>query len=265
MKQLDSKITLDNHDVSTLVKRTAKAALYKRETPEGAPVSYEVFAIRSKNGAEIYPARTAYGQGQLTWAWCPISLEKAEKIFNLVDKSGSPDGYVPLWENIDPETGERIEVSEPEDVVTQETPIPTTEMVETVNEVPEVVVSEPTPEVPEVDIITPTVESTADGGAVVVVAKTKKTQVKTKKVLPTYKFPALSEWLRDDFAEINGMDHHPAHSDSYGPLMQLIKAGKVVEVKKAKVGKGRPRSFYSVVPVVNNVPVADKTPEPVTA
>lgn len=222
MKQLETQFVQDNNNF-TQVKRTDKAAIYKRETLEGQFVSYEVFAIMSKNGAEIYPNKLAFGRGALTWAWCPIAEDRANIYFDRMN-----NGDVPIPQ-IDPETGEII--NNTTEVSLEETP-------EVTPAQPVVSTDDPTAPTP-----TPEVLPTPDGGAVVTVAKVTKTQ----KVIPTYVFPNKTEWLRDDFAELNGMDHHPAHSDSYGPLMALVKAGKVKEVKKALVGKGRPRSFYSVV------------------
>ena len=229
MKQLETQFT-QNDNVFVQVKRNDKAALYKRSTLEGGFVSYEVFAIKSKNDVEIYPNQTAMSR----WAWCPVAEDRANLWFTRLTT-----GTVVIPE-VDPETGDALEadnrsLDELPDVNVS---------VDTVQTQPvAVVVDDPTApsvEVPVIDI--PTVDMTPDGGAVVTVAKVAK-----NKVIPTYKFPNMAEWLRDDFAELNGMDHHPAHSDSYGPLASLVKAGKVVEVRKAKVGKGRPRSFYSVV------------------
>lgn len=272
MKQLENILTLDGGHTATLVKRNDKAAIYRRETAEGQFVSFEVFAIMTKDGAEIYPNQKAV---QNRWCTCPTSEAKANTWF---DRFVNGEVVIP---NVDPVTGEPLEVADnrsldelpdvnvsvdipaPVVVVTDISPegavdnpiilpaVDTTEIVSVpVDSVPAVEVPAvedptapdevPTVEVPEVEV-TPTV----DGGMAVTVAKVVKT-----KVLPTYNFPTKAEWLRDDFAELNGMDHHPAHSDSYGPLMALIKAGKVREVKKAVVGKGRPRSFYAVVPTV---------------
>lgn len=222
MKKLEHTFIKDNN-LFTQVKRNDKAALYKRTTMEGALVSYEVFAIMTKNDAEVYPNQNSQ------WAWYPISEDRAN---NWFDRITSGETVIP---QVDPETGDPLETDE-----------------RSLDEIPNMIVStdtvqaqpvdptNPDTEVPVVDI--PTVETTADGGTVVTVAKVKK-----NKVLPTYIFPTKVEWIRDEFAELNGMDHHPAHSDSYGPLAALIKAGKVIEVRKAKVGRGRPRSFYSVV------------------
>lgn len=228
MKQLDTKLTLENNDVSTQIKRSDKAALYKRETPEGQFVSYEVFAIKSKNDAEVYPNKTAFGRGIMTWAWCPIDLNRAEVYYNRLE-----NGEV-LLAQVDPETGEIIPNTE----------TPSAGDVEVSLEVPTDGTITQAEISPEEDIIQPpqpTVQTTPDGGAVVSVAK-----VTPKKVTTHFKFPK-GEWLRDDFAKLNGMAHHPAHSDSYGPLMQLVKAGKVKEVRKEKRGPGKPRSIYTVV------------------
>jgi hypothetical protein len=228
MKQLDTKLTLENNDISTQIKRSNKAAIYKRETPEGQFVSYEVFAIKTKNGAEVYPKKIAFGRGTMTWAWCPIDLKRAEVYYNRLENE-----EIRLAQ-VDPETGEIIP-----DVET-----PSVTDVEVSLELPANEVITQTDTAPKDDIIQPpqpTVQTTPDGGAVVSVAK-----VTPKKITTHFKFPK-GEWLRDDFAKMNGMAHHPAHSDSYGPLMQLVKAGKVKEVRKEKRGPGKPRSIYTVV------------------
>ena len=230
MKQLETQFT-QNDNVFTQVKRNDKAALYKRTNLEGGFVSYEVFAIKTKAEAEVYPNQTAMSR----WAWCPVAEDRANLWF---DRLTNGDVVIP---EVDPETGEPLEAADNRSLDELPDVIVSTDTVQT----QPVVVANDDPTAPDVDVPVveiPTVDVTPDGGAVVTVAKVVK-----NKVLPTYKFPNTAEWLRDDFAELNGMDHHPAHSDSYGPLAALVKAGKVVEVKKAKVGKGRPRSFYSVV------------------
>jgi hypothetical protein len=247
MKQLETTFT-QNNEVFTQIKRSDKAALYKRETLEGAPVSYEVFAIKTKNDAEIYPAKHAFG-GILGWAWCPIQLEKAETYFSRLN-----NGEVTLA-NVDPETGEVVATADERSLDELPDVNVSTEVVASVDVDPTAPVVVETPEETPV-VVLPTV----DGGGVVTVAVVKKNKV--AKVLPTYKFPA-GEWLRDDFAQLNGMQHHPAHSDSYGPLASLIKAGKVTEVRKEKRGAGKPRSIYTEVvatPVVAITPTVVATP-----
>lgn len=233
MKQLETQFT-QNDNVFTQLKRNDKAALYKRTNLEGGFVSYEVFAIKTKNGAEIYPNKIAVLK---KWCYCPVAEDRANLWFDRFTN----DEVTPA--HVDPETGEPLEAADnrsldelPDVIVSTDVVTPTPTVV-VVNDDP----TAPDVEVPAVEI--PVVDVTPDGGAVVTVAKVVK-----NKVLPTYKFPNTAEWLRDDFAELNGMDHHPAHSDSYGPLAALIKAGKVKELRKDKIGKGRPRSIYAVVP-----------------
>ncbi len=233
MKQLENQITLENNDVATLVKRTDKAAIYKRESSTGEFISFEVFAIMTKDGMEIYPNKTAFGRGPLTWAWCPILEDRANVYY---DRLNNGDVVIP---QVDPVTGEVISDN-------------TTEV--SLDEMPDVNVDTPTiatettvdPTIPEVTAppvppTEPTVQTTPDGGAVVTVAKVRKT-----KVYPTMKLP-VGEFIRDEFAELNGFDHHPSHSDSYVPLMREIKEGRVREVRKEKRGPGRPRSVYIAI------------------
>jgi hypothetical protein len=63
------------------IKRSAKAALYRREIAQGNLVAFEVFPVRSKDGAEIYPDSKAYG----VWAWCTQSLDRAESCFSYIE------------------------------------------------------------------------------------------------------------------------------------------------------------------------------------
>jgi len=253
MKQLENIVTIEGGHTATLVKRNDKAAIYKRETAEGQFVSYEVFAILTKDGMEIYPNQAAVRN---RWCVCPLNEAKANVWFDRYT-----NGEV-TFANVDPVTGDPIEATDNRNLdelpdvnvsVSDTTPAETEPTVVTEPVVEVAVESSPAVEIPTVEDPTappeveiPTVEvpdvvPTADGGAVVTVAK-----VRQAKVYPTMKLP-VGEFLRDDFAELNGMDHHPAHSDSYGPLMREIKEGRVIELRKEQRGKGRPRSIYTAV------------------
>jgi hypothetical protein len=235
MKNLDTTFTQDNN-VFTQIKRSDKAACYKRETLEGSLVSYEVFAIKTKNDAEIYPAKHAFG-GVLGWAWCPISPEKAELYFDRLNK-----GEITLAD-VDPETG----------IVNQSTDDRSLDELPDVNVSTETVVAvdlDPTaPTTVETPVETPIVVlPTVDGGAVVTVAV-----VKQNKVYPALKLPN-GEFTRTDFANLNGLK--PCNSESYGALMREIKQNRVIELRKDS-GKGKPHSVYTaktVVPTVINTP-----------
>lgn len=234
MKQLENTFELENNKF-TQVKRSDKAALYKRETLEGQFVSYEVFAIRTKNDVEIYPNKTAFGRGVTSWAFCPMDLKRADVYYDRFEKVGEKDGFEPTWIHTDPETGE---------IIPEETP--TIENVEVSLETPKNEQATDITTSPEPDIVQPPqpeqpmVQVTPDGGAVVTVAKVTKTQ----KVLPTFKFPK-GEWTRTDFALLNNLK--PCNSESYSALMREIKAGRAKEVRKDKSGKGKPRSIYTTV------------------
>lgn len=223
MKQLETQFTQNDH-LFTQVKRNDKAALYKRTNLEGGFVSYEVFAIKSKNDIEVYPNQTAMSR----WAWCPVAEDRANNWFDRITKG---DVVIP---DIDPETGEALNsdnrsLDELPDVVVS---------TDTVQTQP-VVVSTDDPTVPEDDIPVidiPEVEATTDGGAVVTVAKVKK-----NKVLPNYNFP-VGEFTQAQFANANGL---PERGTVWGVLDKLVKDGKLNKVLKP-LGKGRPSQIFTV-------------------
>lgn len=225
MKQLETQFTLDNNNF-TQVKRSAKAALYKRETLEGAFISFEVFSIKSKDGVEVYPNQTAAGK----WCWCPIKAERAEKYFNNID---SGDIVVP---DVDPITGEYVRSEEDnkslEQVLAEADPAP---LIVT-NIDPTAPAEIPTPEVVMTDSPTPEVTATADGGAVVEVAKVKKNRNTTnvQMVIPS------GEFTQAEFAKANGL---PERGVVWGKLDALVQAGKLKKDFK-QVGKGRPAAVY---------------------
>lgn len=270
MKKLPSQFEAENQKFSQ-VKRSDKAALYKRENPDGSLVSYEVFAVRTKNGSEVYPNKTAFGKGEFTWAWCPIELAKAEQLYAMADKAGTADGFVPMWDNIDPETGERVELSEEqESVITEAFPVPVEgeKMVATVS-VENVNLTDTTTETetPAEDIVEPTEimptgepQSTPDGGAVVPVLEVgkkevKKTEKKAKGKTPKkdskektvktevkYKFPK-GEFTQADFARANGL---PERGVVWSKLDKLVQ-GKVLSKKLKKLGRGRPSQIFTLL------------------
>lgn len=259
MKTLENILTIEGGHTATLVKRNDKAAIYKRETAEGQFVSFEVFAIMSKDGMEVYPNQAAVRN---RWCVCPMTETKAETWF---DRFTNGDVTIP---NVDPVTGDPVEATDnrsldelPDVVVAVDEPAPTTVAVE-VPVVTEPVVDEPAPvaestdSVPVVDVPVvedptapddvpvvevPEVTPTVDGGVAVTVAT-----VKAKKVYLALNLPA-GEWTRTDFANLNGLK--PCNSESYGALMREVKAGRVVELRKESSGRGKPRSIYSAVPV----------------
>jgi len=256
MKKLENTFEKDSNKFS-LVARDEKAAMYLRKTLEDTLVCYEVFSIKSKNNEEIYPEAHAFGK----WAWAPKSMDRAQTYFDRISKG---EIVIP---DVDPTTSEMIplendmsleemmaeseveNVSQPvENVVVESvvTTIPVETTVEPTIEIP-IVVNSPveTVETPVETTDKVEVTPTNDGGVLVTVAKVKKDKV-------TYLYPT-GEFLRNDFAKMNGMDHTPPHSDSYGPLMAEIKAGRVVELRKEKMGKGKPRSIYSAVVKTDSV------------
>ncbi len=242
MKQLETTFELDDNRFTQL-KRSASAAIYKRETMEGNLVSYEVFAVKSKNGVEVYPQKHAFGK----WAWCPISLDKAEIYFDRIDSS---ETVIP---DVDPETSEvvrdEVEVSlddMPDVNVEGQVSVQTTadapvvvslESVEAGEDptVPDEVVVEPVAEVvPEVNT---EVQPTPDGGAVVTVAKVKKEKVEMVFIIPK------GEFTQAQFAVANGL---PERGVVWSRLDSLVKAGKLNKAL-VKMGKGRPTQVFTEV------------------
>lgn len=250
MKKLENILTIEGGHTATLVKRNDKAAIYKRETAEGQFVSFEVFAIMTKDGMEVYPNQKAV---QNRWCMCPMTEAKATTWF---DRFTNGDVAIP---NVDPVTGETIEkvdnrnldelpdvnvsVDVPAPLGSNDNPVilPPVDPTDIVSvpsvEVP--IVEDPmaTVEVPTVEV--PEVTPTVDGGVVVTVAT-----VKAKKVFPALLLP-VGEWTRTDFANLNGLK--PANSESYGALMREVKAGRVKELRKESSGRGKPKSIYTAV------------------
>lgn len=241
MNKLETNFTLDNNNFTQL-KRTDTAALYKRETPEGTLVSYEVFAVKTKDGSEVYPNSNAFG-GNFKWAWAPISQDRANVLF---DRLANNEVVVP---DVDPITGEmnRPE-NDPslEEVLASEDPTPVQEIV---NEPPvgwtEIPAGLETPVVSETPAVledptvveTPSVDVTPDGGAVVTVAKVKK-----EKVIPTMNIPS-GEFTQAEFARANGL---PERGVVWSRLDSLVQAGKLSKVLK-QIGKGRPKAFFTEI------------------
>lgn len=218
----------------TQVKRSDKAALYKRETLEGNFVSYEVFPIMTKNGKEIYPEKHAFSK----WAWCPISEDRATVYFNRLEND---EIVIP---QVDPETSEMIRdeneqtyeelMAEADEIVAQvEIPV-NVEVVPEV-EIPVDVVVEEDPTIPasmENVVETPTVDVTPDGGTVVTVAKVEKTVVTM--VIPT------GEFTQAQFAVANGL---PERGIVWSKLDKLVKDGKITKSFK-KLGRGRTSAVF---------------------
>lgn len=263
MKQLENTLTLDGGHTATLVKRNDKAAIYKRETAEGQFVSFEVFAIKSKDGVEIYPNQKAV---QAKWAFCPMNKQRAEVWF---DRITNGDIVIP---DVDPITSEPIETVDsrsldelPDVNVSVDVPdivkdniltIPivaggdsTPEYTEPEPEVepsaseksPEPVVEVPTVEDPTAPDEVPTVEvpevtPTADGGVAVTVAKVKKDVLAM--VIPT------GEFTQADFANANGL---PERGVVWSKLDALVKVGKLAK-RFGTTGKGRPKAYFTEIP-----------------
>lgn len=257
MKKLETNFTLDNHNF-TQVKRSDKAAIYRRETAEGQLVSFEVFAVRSKDGAEVYPNQKAV---QNRWCMCPTNETKANTWF---DRFNNGEVVIP---NVDPVTGEPLDVADNRSIdelpdvnvpidlsVPAPAPAPLAVEIPTV-ELPAVdptdIVSVPAESVPAVVVATvddptvpdsiPTVEvpevtPTPDGGAVVTVAKVKKDVV-------TMVIPA-GEFTQADFANANGL---PERGVVWSKLDVLVKGGKLSK-RFGSNGKGRPKAFFTEIP-----------------
>lgn len=265
MKQLENILNIDGGHTATLVKRNDKAAIYRRETGDGQFVSFEVFAIMTKDGSEIYPNQKAV---QNRWCMCPMTEAKANTWF---DRFTNGDVTIP---NVDPVTGESIEkvdnrsldelpdvnvsIDTPTSVVVISTVTPTD-----VLEIPEVevilphgeVVSAPADSVPAVELPTveedptapdvevPTVEvpevtPTVDGGALVTVAKV------ANNVL-TMVIPA-GEFTQAEFATANGL---PERGVVWSKLDALVKSGKLSK-RFGTTGKGRPKAFFTATATV---------------
>lgn len=259
MKQLENIVTIEGGHTATLVKRNDKAAIYKRETAEGQFVSFEVFALLTKDGMEIYPNQKAV---QNRWCMCPTSEAKANTWF---DRFTNGDVTIP---NVDPVTGEPLEAADtrsldelPDVNVSVDVPAPAvSEPVVVVTDIPaepvavetpaEPVVEVPTVEVPTVesdptvpDVEVPTVEvpevtATPDGGAVVTVAKVVNNVLTM--VIPT------GEFTQAEFANANGL---PERGVVWSKLDALVKLGKLSK-RFGTTGKGRPKAFFTATATV---------------
>jgi hypothetical protein len=259
MKQLEITFVKDNN-IFTQLQRNDKAAMYKRETADHQFVSFEVFAILSKNGVEIYPEKHAMSK----WAWCPLKQERADRMFNDLTAG---DIVIPA---VDPETSEMIplefdpsydEVMAQDEAVTTEA-VAVEAVAEPIVEAPvtisipvEEILEDPTAPVsveikqvaqevvqPEVkpEVQAPVVQPTQDGGAVVVVATVKDNKVK---VNPTFNFPT-GEFTQADFANANGL---PERGAVWGILDKLVRNGILhKDIRKVGTGKGKGKQFFAV-------------------
>jgi hypothetical protein len=253
MKQLE-KLFTENNVVFSLVKRSEKACLYRRDTLEGQFVSYDVFAIKTKDGQEVYPNTTAIGR----WAWSPIAENRAETYFEGITAG---DVVIP---DIDPVTGEAISVENDmtlEELMAEteilETSIPTETLVSTPISLVELV--EPSVEtvdptapiqtksivdesvisnVTNIEVIQPTVEKTNDGGVVVTVAKVTKTKIQVAMVIPS------GEFTQAQFAVANGL---PERGIVWSKLDGLVQSGKLTKELKQLNQRGRATAVYSEV------------------
>lgn len=259
INQLNPNFTENNHTFTQL-RRTDLAAIYKRETLEGRLVSYEVFAIKSKDGQEIYPNQSAMSK----WAWCPTNIDRANKYFDRIN-----DGEIAI-PNVDPITGETIRTDADnrslEDVLAEGDPdAVSTEIVAEENivedvtaptEIVQTLTDSPADDV-VVDVPTADVTPTPDGGAVVTVATVKKVKVaktpKTPKikVAKAVKAPKTTvamvipsgSFTQAIFAQHNNL---PERGVVWGKLDGLVKDGKLTKVFQ-QMGKGRPCAIYQGV------------------
>lgn len=264
MKKLESIVTIEGGHTSTLVKRNDKSAIYRRETAEGQFVSFEVFAIMTKNGMEIYPNQTAVKN---RWCMCPTSETKANTWF---DRFTNGDVNIP---NVDPVTGESIEkvdnrsidelpdvnvsldipaplgshdnpvmfsAVDPTDIVSipAEPVVVVTDILSESVAVEVPIVEDPTApdDVPVVEV--PEVTPTVDGGALVTVAKVTKAVVAM--VIPT------GEFTQSEFATANGL---PERGVVWSKLDTLVKAGTLSK-RFGTTGKGRPKAFFTATATV---------------
>ncbi len=236
-------------DQFTQIKRSDKAALYKRETAEGAFITFEVFAIKAKNDVEVYPNEDAMSK----WAWCPISQTRAETYFKRIN-----DGEIAI-PNVDPETSEMIPLeNDPslEELMAQDDPIVTTAVIvqAPVVEIPvDVLVEDPTAptatqhsvetaitanaDVSPIPLTIPDVTPLVDGSAAVTVAKVTKTKVQPTMVIPTGSF------TQAQFAVANGL---PERGIVWSKLDFLVQNGKLNKTMQ-KMGRGRPAAVFTAV------------------
>lgn len=270
--KLENILTIEGGHVATLVKRNDKAAIYRRETGDGQFVSFEVFALLTKDGSEIYPNQKAV---QNRWCVCPMTETKANTWF---DRFTNGDVAIP---SVDPVTGEPLEAADnrsidelpdvnvsldiptPVVVISTATPADAVEIPTVVVEVdPTDIVSVPADSVPAVDRIEATVElptveedptvpdvevptvevpevtPTVDGGALVTVAKV------VNNVL-TMVIPA-GEFTQAEFATANGL---PERGVVWSKLDALVKLGKLSK-RFGTTGKGRPKAFFTATATV---------------
>jgi len=265
MNTLEKILNIDGGHIATLVKRNDKAAIYKRETGDGQFVSFEVFAIMTKDGSEIYPNQKAV---QNRWCVCPMTEDKANTWF---DRFTNGEVTIP---NVDPVTGESIEkvdnrsldelpdvnvsldIPTPVVVISTDTPTDAVELPTVMIEVdPTDIVSvladsvpavelptgEEDPTAPDVEVPTvevPEVTPTADGGALVTVAKV------ANNVL-TMVIPA-GEFTQAEFATANGL---PERGVVWSKLDALVKLGKLSK-RFGTTGKGRPKAFFTATATI---------------
>jgi hypothetical protein len=222
MKQLETNFTLDNHHF-TQIKRNDKAAMYRRETTDGHFVSFEVFMLMTKDGAEIYPNQKAVVN---KWCFCPVAESRANIWFDRITNGDIP---VP---SVDPVTGEHIE-SEistlPDEPVSVETPV--------AEVLPEVSTVETPVDPLHTEKVVAEVVTTPDKGAAVVVAKVKNDKVY---VIPT------GEFTQAGFANANGL---PERGIVWSILDKLVKSGKLSKELR-KMGRGRPSQVFKEIGAV---------------
>jgi hypothetical protein len=238
-----------NDFVATLIERNDKTAIYRRTTPEGTLLSFDVFAIKASNGVEVYPTIEA---AQAGWAWSPASEERARTWF---DRITNGDVVVP---DVDPITGEPIgadnrSLDELPDIVeatlTETVPVvdvpPVVE--NTVEDVDVPTVEVPEVEVPEVDPTAPTVEPTdevptvevpsapSEGGTTPAKSRGRKPADLSKLVIPEGEFDQAT------FARANGL---PERGVVWSRLDSLVSAGTISK-RFASEGKGRPKAYFT--------------------
>jgi len=275
MKQLLNTFVADDNTFTQL-ERTDKAALYERKTLEGVLVSYEVFAVKTKNDTEVYPQKNAFGK----WAWNASSDAKANVLFDRLN-----EGVVTVME-VDPETGEAIR-AENEQTYEQLMAEPDVTATNDVNETP---FSLEDPTAPVVaDEVKTEVQPTVESGVVATVTEVKPVKavkptkvkavkvksvkpakvakVKTPKVVVPKTKVALSmnipvgEFTQAQFAVANNM---PLRGSVWGRLDALKTEGKIQLVEMRKLGKGRATAIYSAVVVSAPVEATTEVVTPVT-
>ncbi len=231
---LEQKImSNDQQFVLTQIKRTNKAAMYKREGLDGSFVCYEVFAIMTKNGNEVYPNPSSFNK----WAWCPVSEERANQWYDRLNKG---EIVIP---QVDPETSEPIslekdpsldEIMSETDPITEETQpvVPVTEQTPVIEQKTEPVVEN----VVEDPTIPPIVEKTMDNKPAVTVAKVSKTKVQM--IIPS------GEFTQAQFAQMNGL---PERGVVFGKIQTEIRHNRIKMIEQRKINRGRPTNIYMAV------------------